>query len=342
MYKKLRAYTRNPFITLGLLIVVLITAYGLYARFATSESYSDADPAYNATYWKSQIEAQGSVAAFALFKERNEKAPSERKHFSAHVFGAMLAETKGVEGITACDASFGFGCYHGFFSKIISTGGEAFVQKLDQACVATYGPFGTGCQHGIGHGILEYVGYQRIADALALCKQTTQKVPLLGCTSGVFMEYFSPLLERDGVLVQGTRSFDVNHPLAPCDTVLDEYKESCFFELGHWLYTTQRQSDSARPGVVCAEVPLASRPYCFLGLGDSAGPANRYNIAEATAYCDQFTGDARTYCRAGVSWSMFANPAYRTQASQACQLPAEADTARCKVFADLTLGQANQ
>lgn len=338
---KILSILKQPYIRLLLIVVTGVCAYVLYDSGTIGARYSDADPAFNAGYWKSQIAAQGSAKAFALFKQKNESAPSQRQHFSAHVFGSVLAEHDGVEGITSCDSSFGFGCYHGFFSKIISEGGETYIKKLDDACVKVYGPFGTGCQHGIGHGILEYVGYERVQDALRLCGDTTQRVPLLGCTSGVFMEYFTPLVQTGELLSQGQRAFDEARPQAPCDVVTAPFKESCFFELGHSYYT-RFAADQKRLTQLCESVPAPYRSYCYLGLGDLAGPSSHYRVEQAIAFCDAFSGVGRVACRAGVAWSFFANPAYRSQGTDICTLNSPQETAECKRLADLTLGQANQ
>lgn len=186
-----------------------------------------------------------------------------------------------------------------------------------------------------------YVGYERITDALALCSQTTQKVPLLGCTSGVFMEYFTPLVETDGVLSQGRRPFDVTRPLAPCDIVSEDYKASCFFELGHWLYSQFPQDmDTLRR--TCDGAPSAYQKYCYLGLGDTRGPATMYNEQDSIAFCSAFSHAGEVYCRAGVAWSFFANPAHRDRKDSFCALASEADSLECTRLADLTLGQANQ
>ncbi len=341
MVRTLVSLLKLPAVRLLLVVIVAAGAYVFFTGGGATHAYSDSDPAYNRAYWQEQIARHGSAKAFALFKQKNESAPRERQHFSAHVFGVTLAEHDGVQGITSCDPSFGYGCYHGFFSKIISEGGEGYITKLDAACVAAHGPFGTGCQHGIGHGILEYVGYQRIADALELCRQTTQKVPLLGCTSGVFMEYFNPLVQTGDTLSQGQRPLDKARPQEPCDTVKEEFKQSCYFELGHSYYLHLRNAP-VEQGSLCAQVPRAYAAYCYLGLGDSQGPISGYKLQESITFCNTFEGEGRIACRAGLSWSFYANPAYRAEGADICSLETSEDTKECKKWADLTLGQTNQ
>lgn len=341
MYTKVLQMLKTPLAQLLLVVVVAGCGYILVTSQISTHTYSDSDPAYNRAYWQEQIVRQGSAKAFALFKTKNESAPLARQHFSAHVFGVSLAEHDGVAGITSCDPSFGYGCYHGFFSKVISEGGESYIKKLDEACVAAYGPFGTGCQHGIGHGVLEYVGYERITDALQLCRDTTQLVPLLGCTSGVFMEYFNPLVETGDTLSQGQRPFDEKRPQEPCDIVSSEFKESCYFELGHSYYI-RFKGEVVALSKLCEQVPQSYQQYCYLGLGDIQGPISGYKVQESIAFCDAFSGADSTACRAGVAWAFYANPAHRAEGTGICQLDSASDTATCKQLADLTLGQTNQ
>lgn len=328
------------------LLLLLVLAGAVYLVWNAqgqnkAAAYADTDPAYNKTYWLSEFKKQGQKKILQDFKKRNAQAPEGRQHFAAHVLGGVFAESLGVNGITACDASFDFGCYHGFFAQIIASGGTALVRSLDEVCVATYGPFGTGCQHGIGHGILEYVGYEKINDALALCKDTTQKVPLLGCTSGVFMEYNTPLGGPDTGLVPKKREFDPKNPYQPCTGVAKEFKASCYFELGHWVYVSVGQDAKTVAGF-CGGLTGEDRRHCFLGVGDIVTPLNAYSLDKALAFCASFEASDQLACRAGVSWSMFATPGHESESVAACAYDTDTDSKACETMADLTEGQARK
>ncbi|KND48244.1 MAG: hypothetical protein AB199_04420 [Parcubacteria bacterium C7867-004] len=324
---------------LAVVVLLLLIVLGVYSYLHHSSSvrYLDTDPAYNRAYWKERIEATGSADTYAEFTERNQRAEQGRQHFSAHVIGALIAEKEGASGITICDAAFGFGCYHGLFGDLIAKGGDAMVADLDAACLSKFGPLGTGCQHGIGHGVLEYTGYDAITEALELCGHTTQVVPLLGCTSGVFMEYNTPLAGPSDALVPSIRTFDAEAPYRPCTDIAQKYQSSCYFELGHWFRITLND-DYERIGELCGALASSARTHCFLGVGAMIGPMEEYDVPKARAACATFKADDENYCRAGLRWSLYQVPEQRSQAVLACEDSDPVRVQACELFGDLTEG----
>jgi len=326
--------TTIPFIILTVAIVAIVA---LLWHPNASGGYDENDPGYNRTYWTNEFNTKEAKAVYEEFKERNGHASSKTQHLSAHVMGELIYSALGVEGITVCDASFGFGCYHGFFGRAISEGGETRIKELDEACVAAYGELGTGCQHGIGHGVMEYVGYNRVNDALALCKETTQLVPLLGCTSGVFMEYYSPLAGVGDGLVPSVREFDETDPYQPCTTVSAEFSDSCYYQLGQWL-APKTDGEATRIGDVCSSLSEHNRAQCFLGAGGVITYMVEGDVTRARAVCASFGEAGDVACRAGVSWALYADPAYRASAPAACADENSARQAQCQKLSDLTDG----
>ena len=321
-------------IPLAILLIILCVTAGYHWTHAIR--YSDTDPAFNRAYWEQQIQRHGAKDAYAEFKERTEKAPLARQHFAAHVMGDVLAEKLGTEGITVCDTSFAFGCFHGLFSAIIAKEGTAVIKELDAACVKAYGVMGTGCTHGIGHGILEYVGYENVAKALELCGLTTQKVPLLGCTSGVFMEYNQPLGGDPQNLVPGTRPFDPTHPYMPCTHVPQQFQASCYFELGGWLRTSI-SDDAAKRSGVCAGLSGEPRSRCYMGIGSGSAHEHGYDMTASLAECAALAPADEFSCRAGVRWGFYQVPETRVRANEACAY-ADAQQSACASLGDLTRG----
>ncbi len=319
-----------------LLAVVGYAGYLTYNNTAAQRiGYSDASETFNTEYWTAQIRAQGAPAAYILFKERNQQAPVQRQHFAAHVFGSLIARNLGASGVTVCDNTFGFGCYHGLFAQIIAEGGIPYIQTLDEACIQAFGTPG-GCQHGIGHGILEYVGYQHIEKALELCKGTTQKVPLIGCTSGVFMAYNTPLKSAGDALSITVRDPDPENPLAPCLQVDEEYKASCYYERGQWAFS-RWSSDTSKMFAACDEVSGTNRALCFEGIGTLGTGYYNYDKEKARALCAAFPRNDEVACRAGVSWAFFADPPYRSEADTICKVGTSVEQKECLRLADLTL-----
>ncbi|MDP3778764.1 MAG: hypothetical protein Q8R30_01790 [bacterium] len=263
----------------------------------------------------------GGVRVYAELKEKYAASSFDVQHAVAHIFGEVLYEKMGIEGVAVCDGSFAFGCYHSFFGKAISEKGMAAVGDLDKACIRKYGPLGTGCQHGIGHGLLEYTGPGGLAKALDGCMLTTQVKELFGCTSGIFMEYNIPVLTSGASSSLEPRKFDAANPYAPCNTtVLGRFRKSCYYELSQW-WDKVLGGDYGKLGVLCSGITSAEyKEFCFLGVGNIAAPSSQYDVAKTIEACSKMPNDEdETLCRAGASWSFFAAPEKRSLAPAVCE-----------------------
>jgi len=283
-------------------------------------------------YWMNFMEKEGAEKTYEHFLDTANDLPETKQHFASHIIGDVLYETQGIDGVTVCDSQFGFGCFHGFFSAALSRDSDA-VSKLNSACVGRFGELGTGCMHGIGHGILEYEGYDHVAEALDHCKETTQLIPILGCTSGVFMEYFTPLTETaDGGLATVSRKVDTVEPFSVCSGVRPEYKASCFFELGSWWAVSSGRNWSDLKGY-CRSLPDGeNKDFCFLGIGYAHSNMEKYNTDKAKAECATLPERPEAICVAGASWSMYANPEYRNRAEEMCSSLNSLQKEECTYF----------
>lgn len=328
-----KEFTSLRFLGTVALCLLVLVAFGWFASDPSrADTYRKDDPAFNKSFWGNEIVRYGGVRAYAEFKKLNADMPIERAHFAAHVIGISLFEKFGIYGLSACDSEFGFGCFHGFFSAAVSAGGESQIKKLDDVCVETYGVLGTGCQHGIGHGILEYAGYARITDALDLCKkETTQVVPLLGCTSGVFMEYFFPLQGTGDALSSSIRPLDTVNPYDPCPIVPMAFQASCYFELGQRFH--QLPTDDS---MLCAFLQEENRGNCFLGVGVDVA---RVSVtSEMLSACAHFGNVGEDFCRAGASWGYWSAGDF-VSATRACAYNESTKESMCRSRADLTKGR---
>lgn len=328
---------KSTSVIIGVTFLVLLGVFFQSFRSVSSMPYDANSDSFNRSYWAERFVKNDISRVYHEFVEKNTQAPAQLQHLSAHVIGELLFEQAGVSGIRYCDASFGFGCYHGFFGSAVSQEGPSIIKKLDRECVATYGVLGTGCQHGIGHGIMEYVGGGRIVDALALCKETTQVTKLLGCTSGVFMEYNTPL-GSDDEFAPAQRLFDSTDAYSPCTEVDNEYKDSCYFELGQW-FAIIFPNDYAHLMTLCSDVQeVEHRLKCFMGVGALTTPLSGYDVNKVLSVCESMEEIGEFACRAGASWAFFADPVQRVHASELCHFkePGVADS--CRILADLTEG----
>ena len=293
--------------------------------FENAPAYSGAlpfDAARDRARFIQSIKTYGPRDAYEQFVEANSRAPLSVRHVRAHVMGEALFETQEIKGIAVCDSNFGFGCFHGLFTVGFASQGRPFVRQADAFCVDRYGVWGTGCQHGIGHGIVEYVGRDRLNDALELCEETSQPTPLLGCTSGVFMEFNTPLTVIPGEEPPEPLPFREEAPYGACEDVPERYRASCYYELGGW-WEVVVAGDKEKMGQLCARVADSHlRDMCALGVGNIIGPTTQYDVAQSSDTCRRLPAEVVTLCHAGVAWSMYANPAYRDRAVSMCaQLP---------------------
>lgn len=290
------------FIVLGETLY-LLKQNGLSSFFKTAPVSSNLAVSQSKKYWADQIAQLGAQKAYEKFKNENSLSKTAAQHQLAHIFGEQLYQREGLNGITICDQSFSFGCYHSFFGSAIADKGTNIIKDLDRICVKKYDPLGTGCQHGIGHGILEYTGHNKLDKALNLCKPI-QRLTYLGCEAGVFMEYNFPTLIDSKIAITESRKLNPNNFLEPCDTLDKSYRASCYFELTQlWA---QQFKDSRKLGQLCSQILDASES-CYLGIGNLVAPQTDYNLSKAMTECSQMPDKNSTaLCMAGVSWGFFA------------------------------------
>ncbi len=313
------------FLLLFLTTIFLITV-GAYTYFKpqentnsenTNSENTNSDIAMQRKYWKEKIKQMGTQKAYDLFKIENGQTTPQRQHLYTHIFGELLYEADGIKGIVVCDSTFFFGCYHSFFGRAISQGNDKIVKDLNEECIKKHGPLGTGCQHGIGHGLMEYFGSSRLDKALEACLKI-QNLTYLGCSSGVFMEFNSPTIIGDEKVLMQRRDFDKNNPFYPCETI-KQYKKSCYFELGQWL-SKNPALDLRGRGSLCQTIKNEDDRYsCFMGIGNTIGPDANYARGESIANCKKMpNAEGQTLCLAGLAWSFYANPDTRNDYQTIC------------------------
>lgn len=253
--------------------------------------------------YRGSIGAREATEAYEIMKAEYSRLPFAEQHEAAHLFGIALYDSEGQDGIAVCDAAFAFGCFHGFFARAVANTGTGIVGELAALCKAKFGRNSTGCEHGIGHGIMEYTGRDGLAEALSLCEKTGQVHPLYGCTSGLFMEYNSAMMFRDGVAYRDVRPYDPGEPLAPCDSkVPAKHRTSCYFEMGLW-WKERLGDDYARIGDLCAQAATAEeRDACYRGLGTVVAENVGHDAREAIRLCGQIDAHrGEQVCMLGVA-----------------------------------------
>lgn len=277
------------------------------------------------------IRAKGGAVAYRSFVDTYATKQLDVQHNAAHIFGQALFEVEGVRGVANCTQEFNFGCYHGFMSRAIALEGLSVVEKLDRVCSSdTMAPL--ACQHGIGHGIMEFMGHTKLLKALEACALTHQQDPIAGCTSGVFMEYNVPLVVREsGALsVEARPLTDSNNPFDVCLTIPSQYQLSCYHELPQWwgqVFTT----DMGVMGRECSLVTEESlRSACFAGIANIIPSQAGYRAQTIVTMCTTMPSKSlQQKCLIEASWGLVKNFNLVQEADEVCRHVPEALQYRC-------------
>ncbi len=273
--------------------------------------------------WTKLIDKLGAEKAYAQLKSQMQDKSLKTQHVAAHLFGDVLYEKKGFEGMSVCDGSFAYGCYHVFVARVLAEKGLQMIAKLDKICVKKYGPRMLGCQHGIGHGILEYFGYkyENILDALKYCDQTTgnRSNPFLSCLTGVFMEHNMPVVTTDDIPVIDWRKFDPNDPYYPCPTIPYEFQKECYSQLGLW-WNTVLNADYQKIGQLCQGIKDSeNQSICFHSLGIFGATMAAYDVSETIKKCSLMPNEKSfLYCRSGAYQSFKSYQPKANEANNVC------------------------
>lgn len=289
-------------------IVVLACAGAAYAygrMHRPAPAPLSASGAVQTAYWAKRIAAVGGVGAYKEFADAVATLPPSKQHEDAHAFGGALFTVLGVSGLSVCDAQFSYGCYHQFLGSAIASMGLQVVTELNQGCVNALKGSALSCQHGIGHGIEAYLGYDYAAltKSLAMCKDLPYNDPIGGCYGGVFMEYNMRTMLGDDAQIRPVAHDD---QLYPCDTLSSPYRIACVFWSPQWWIQLQHTAkgkdfiDMAAVGKLCDtsggdELIRA----CYEGLGTVVPPNADFDPAKTAQLCDDATSDpARAlYCK---------------------------------------------
>lgn len=220
------------------------------------------------------------------------------KHNIGHIFGKAVYKSQGNKGILVCDKELSYGCFHGFFTESITTEGISVIPSLDSYCKSKINSSYSGCQHGIGHGLVEYFGRGQILKALAQCK-LIQKNLLVGCSSGVFMEYFFPSpINPDS----DTLKIDPKEPFKPCEMITEYFKNSCIFELPRLWRMHEPNFQVLEKRCIALPNPNHSKS-CFRGLGYATGNSSKPDWTYSLSICSSLgKKKSITYCLSGASW----------------------------------------
>lgn len=280
-----------------LILTTPVFAYLAYEASGPSDVPNGATFQERVAYWREKFEYD-EESAYAQLIEYGGTLSYDASHELAHMAGEILFEKEGMSGISRCTADFEFGCYHGFAGKALSGSGLESVAKINAACTKSEDPL--GCLHGIGHGVLAFLGNDKLAEALTVCAALKQESPVGGCFGGVFMEYnFNTMQSDTGIAV---RPFDESGANEPCDELSDEFKIPCYFDQPAWWHAaaTDGLHDERERfrdvGLRCAKLPSPYQFPCYQGAGNVIGPTSGYDETVMKEWCDAMPEEGREEC----------------------------------------------
>ena len=290
--------------------------------------------------WHEAIEDLGGDMAYELFVQINDKQDINTQHGFAHDFGGALFDVEGIDGTTVCDSNYGFGCYHQFFLNAVAYEGLDVLTKLDEACIEKNGFGGQGCQHGIGHGLLQYFGHSRLNDALQSCSTLQWQEPLFGCKSGVFMEYNFPTLIEGVTEEDAGNQFDERRPYDPCFSVPEKFQYTCLYTLPMWWSLTV-ELPYPEMGQLCEGIH--SQYYsdiCYKGIARVAVQTKGFDPDVAIDLCEQMPSKrGEIICKSGAAWA-FWDSEFSHQFKKPCETLEGQDRTLCEQETD-PLGEVN-
>lgn len=310
---------RRAIVTFGVLLLALVGAWAA-SSFERESARTETGITDAEMEWRERIAEIGGRAAYAEFLSEAEKTAVEEQHGLAHVFGGALYRTEGLPSMSVCDSSFSYGCFHEFLGRAIAERSLSVVPELNDACASAASESPLSCQHGIGHGIQGYFGYDRRALERALdeCKDLPWSDPIGGCYSGVFMEYnLQTLLGTEAkTRVPGRDPDDIYEP---CDSLPDEYKVACVYWQVQWWHAALFAGASdpqafAKMGGYCHAMAGEDGRLvraCFEGLGNFTVVAAGFDPKRTAALCDASSSEStdRLFCRSIAANSLYSGGA---------------------------------
>ncbi len=186
-----RATARRIYLGGVCLAVLLLVAYAFGVGRSFSYALVPTDIRGEQGRWSERIRAVGGKNAYEELGYAVRVLTPTQQHVPAHIFGGALYEEEGLPGLNVCDTRFLYGCFHEFLSRAILEGGLSVVPTLEKKCKSlpkSGAPL--GCEHGLGHGLLSYFGYEPadLKEAVSACDML-EADPWHACAQGAFMEY---------------------------------------------------------------------------------------------------------------------------------------------------------
>lgn len=285
---------------------------------------------FSEEYWAGRIDEVGGVRAWREFAQEEEQDP--QGHTYGHFFGRLLYKKAGMQGIAACDSALNFSCFHEVMAETIAEHGIGAVATLSPQCSSLDSWGSQVCWHGIGHGVLSFLGYDfaSLVESLGICVKA-EEVDNGGCSGGALMEYtFQTMLDDKGQV----RTFHAEDPYAPCSQLPQKHHQACYYWQPLWWGRVLEGEMPHRYDVMgsfCAQLPAQlERESCYRGIGNMTGPFSNWDVLYARALCERLGSGGETRCRQDAAGSFrVQSPETRAVALSLCEGLPETDRGLC-------------
>ncbi len=272
-------------------------------QLSTLEAYARDDPKGAWEYLKSAFIVNGQVL--------------DNPHELAHIVGAATYDKSGIYGVTICDPSFAYGCFHGVAEAAINDKGETAISEIEQACTdALSAEQAPSCYHGIGHGTAGIYNLE-IPPALNACEMLEQSHQEY-CYDGVFMEQAMAL---------GSDAIDQAKPWELCGSLDLKFHIAC----GRYQPTRLQAAglDFAKIIASCSPAPSdILEEHCFRSNGFAAASVGDHSVETIVNLCDNATnlkGKGLCLASAATETTFQAYNGWQSTAPQLCDAITESD-----------------
>jgi hypothetical protein len=306
--------SRSLLVAAAILALLAAAAMGMYAMQRVSPSVSlireikalPSGPERVALYER-LIEEEGLIQAQELLYRSGIPFDGE-SHLLNHTSGVYAYEKLGTEGILSCKDYFLQSCYHGFLIEFIALNGIERIGDVIAVCSGAGQYVMDQCSHGIGHGLLAWVGYKNLLDAFAWCDTINETNPDLvtsQCYNGVAMENNWAVHEGGGP--SPDRWIKADDPYYPCNHpgIKPEWQNACWQNQGSIIFQHYK-GDYEKTYHACLAVEDSNnRDACLNNLARQIHPGAQGSADRARALCGIMEENDRALCIARVAGSEY-------------------------------------
>lgn len=232
-----------------------------------------------------------------------------QSHLLNHTVGDFLYDSIGDSGLAECKDYFLSSCYHGFLIKFIAKNGIERLNDVMNECWESGYATAIQCGHGIGHGLLAYVGYKNLPDALILCDKVAEiskDFPLYNCHDGVFMEN-NWAIHEDGT-PSDDRWINLDDPVYPCNDqqILEKYRKACWSNQPQMMFKDIFHGDIRKVSSECLKLPEGEYQFtCFDSLARQIHPLTKNSVNETFRLCNLVSSEWIDECIYSISRAYF-------------------------------------